>query len=88
MTKANQNTNLWRPIETAPRDGTDILIYSPEMEGCAIALASALEDDEEDESKKDHDLYDTWYDTWGDGTPMDVVPTHWMPLPTIPIVRL
>jgi hypothetical protein len=66
----------WRPIETAPRDGTHILVWvhddSPlrrylgeHQSGCSIAA---------------------WTDHNGGGWAMNRFgePTHWMPLPTPP----
>lgn len=61
----------WRPIETAPKDDTKFL-------GCEPA----------------HDYYFVCWKEWknDDGSPVyfngDVVvePTHWMPLPAVPVV--
>ncbi len=70
----------WQPIETAPRDGSDVLVfggtYSSECISCefygvafnAVAIA--------------------WWDerskTWNGGDLVTHNPTHWMPLPEPP----
>ena len=78
----------WQPIETAPRDGTAILLYEPfdprwsrmkpgnrPMDVLCIGLGRWHSPDYE----PDH---------WGDGfEPWEKLmesPTHWMPLPEFP----
>jgi hypothetical protein len=72
----------WQPIETAPRDGTDILLAFP---GYKRACIGHYYDRTEmkfgqvvRESRGWHDGY--WLHI-GDEVPE---PTHWMPLPTLP----
>ena len=77
---ANSSPLGWRPIETAPKDGTNVLIYgnwtadlkSPTIEEKEIFIA--------------HWSYDEWYI---EGTelyaPTVSHATHWMPLPDPPI---
>ena len=80
----------WQPIETAPKDGTPVLIWTPE--GHDIASYSPREDD--GQQSMGHDA--GW---WGCLTPADpgrhmgnpdyyreaeCQPTHWMPLPEPP----
>lgn len=74
----------WRPIETAPKDGTPILIWQPdnrhhdEIDGCkfddpryAIGYWRAWAKSE-------------WDMGWGNRNQAHVNPTHWMPLPAPP----
>ena len=58
----------WQPIETAPKDGREVLVAVDKSYtgGVLVALWCA-----HDEAWKDWDL-----DTWE--------PTHWMPLPEPP----
>lgn len=61
----------WRPIETAPRDGTAILVTAPDVE-CEVTIAYFQRGR----------LYSIF-----DGKPFGgwVTPTtHWMPLPKPP----
>ena len=60
----------WQPIETAPKDGTWILVYTPENE----------------EFKGGHSVATWAMNTWiYDGMcPEEWPPTHWMPLPQPP----
>lgn len=90
----------WRPIETAPRDGTPILIFEP---GAGWAgnprewhmPRGALRTDECGYELSDPRLL--WYDDrrfaigywrpwggWGNRNSATVNPTHWQPLPTPP----
>lgn len=77
----------WQPIETAPKDGTDIMLSN----GVVVAEGHWLHreggiterrdldgryiDQDEDEG------YDGWIDWFGGMLPE---PTHWMPLPAQP----
>jgi hypothetical protein len=64
----------WRPIATAPRDGTGIIVYSPEAEeSFCVFTAHCLEGPPGE--------FD-WYDVC-EG-PVDVTLTHWQPLPPPP----
>jgi hypothetical protein len=84
MTDSNdlQDANGWRPIETAPKDGTDILLYVQEE----ITSGSWSE-------RKSFDGRDIscWVyaelDEHGCGCCSDKgePPTHWMPLPDPPL---
>jgi hypothetical protein len=61
---------LWRPIETAPKDGTDILVYCGPASDPIWGIACW-----------DEGAWRLWNDAewrrhdW---------PTHWMPLPPLP----
>jgi len=80
----------WQPIETAPKDGTTVLLgyYNRSgkwrtVRGCWYSDAQIAEDWEEP-----HDGEAGWYETAenADDTPncWNCSPTHWMPLPTPP----
>ena len=77
----------WQPIETAPRDGTAILLFIPDgytlcglTDGVVIGHWSAADLPAD---APEHD--DNWYQLNQDGGfPCDILPTHWMPLPEPP----
>lgn len=80
----------WRPIETAPKDGTEVLVATVDW----VATASWDAEHEpvsrdEDGNELDYDQW-TWEGAWlGDGlnsdeSPIVYDPTHWMPLPAPP----
>lgn len=71
----------WQPIETAPRDGRNLLLWDADSQSHEIALWS-----------EPHQL---WAIDYTDSMPPSAhakvspsntcyVPTHWMPLPTPP----
>ena len=73
-------TTQWRPIETAPMDGTDILCWcvEPEFEGeenphteQRVCFFGQMQED-----------YSCWMSHYG----YEQRPTHWMPLPKPPSV--
>lgn len=64
----------WQPIETAPRDGTRILFYTPGDEETGwLGIVTESHYDK-------HGLVDLFVPQWQDG----LEPTHWMPLPDPP----
>ncbi len=68
--KALRGANQWRDIETAPRDGSEILCWVRDCEEHQVLW---------------------WCDAghwrrWGD-TYENYAPTHWMPLPTAPVIK-
>lgn len=75
-------TSEWQPIETAPRDGTAILVYGQgllrELDGnCAVVRWDGLE----------HSSIKWWQIHEGKHGPYDLrgpSPTHWQPLPDPP----
>lgn len=73
-------TTDWRPIETAPRDDTRILLYAT-LRGASLGGH---------DQKKDYGkwvvigAWSTCYETWVDGSQCTPEPTHWMPLPAPP----
>lgn len=68
--------SLWRPIDTAPRDGTDILLFFPHL-GDRHSPSGIIEGSWFSSSKKTDDGWDTMIGSIGE-------PTHWMPLLTPP----
>jgi biotin carboxyl carrier protein len=75
----------WQPIETAPKDGTVVLVFDGQFVG--TALFSAWERDERGLviglEPEDTNPPDCWEWT-GDGSEVGPTPTHWMPLPAAP----
>lgn len=68
--------SAWQPIETAPRDWTDVLVFAPEQDGSNTGgVAMGWYDPE----------VQKWFanDIWGTLT---LYPTHWMPLPAAPAI--
>jgi len=69
---------LWQPIETAPKDGTEILVY-----GIATGELGGVH--EEPEVWKVSWFFKDWSLCGGEGYSVWVdSPTHWMPLPEAP----
>ena len=78
----------WKTMESAPKDGTEIIAYRPDQ-GVFTCRWSTMEE------LVDHDINgdpieeynenqeDWWHDRWG-WLELDCAPTHWMPLPTPP----
>jgi hypothetical protein len=65
----------WKPIESAPKDGTDLLLFSEEVgfaAGCFF-------------TREEAGCFCGWFGTCADGRVI-TNPTHWMPLPPPPIV--
>lgn len=87
----------WRPIETAPRDGTAILIFEPKghygqldnWEMPRGVVAHSYRSDDPRLIRFDDYRYAVGYwrpgGGWGNRNCADVEPTHWMPLPTPPV---
>jgi hypothetical protein len=80
----------WQPIETAPKDGTEILLYPQYVIGWWefgdnewMVMAIPLKED----GTIEHDWkeFRRWYCVYayrGGGQP-----THWMPLPEPPVIN-
>ena len=61
----------WQPIETAPIDGTEVLVFGPKQDGVYLAAYKY----------GDWCVAGPWDDGW---TELLSPPTHWMPLPEPP----
>lgn len=77
--------NTWKPIETAPKDGTRILLYGNKLTFCGRWFDK--EEIEEWENPEDLDegwyeenLFHQCYETYC----FKVDPTYWQPLPEPP----
>jgi len=71
----------WQPFETAPRDGTEILVY---REDAGVFTAHYVEEDAHLSSylnPPEGDFY--WFSATGEDLTNDM-PTHWRPLPDGP----
>jgi len=84
----NRELGAWQPIETAPKDGTAVLLCwavdadkkmidwqkEPETAGVFVQVASWWE------------IEDSWivYASLVKENPLHFTPTHWMPLPKPP----
>lgn len=62
---------IWRPIETAPKDGASVLMSNGKWISIGFYTATGWGDDEPP----------GWY---SDDSPSRAHPTHWMPLPAPP----
>lgn len=62
---------MWQPIETAP-DNQDVLVYCPDASEEARIMIC-------------HFFLGDWHEQNPSiGAPLDVEPSHWMPLPSLP----
>lgn len=83
MTAAEIAAQAWRPIESAPKN-IYVLAYFPDAtEQERILIAGLLE------FQGDPDPAE-WWEISADAhpNPIDVTPTHWMPLPPPPVSPL
>jgi len=72
--------NTWQPIETAPKDGTKIVVYCPKF-----GVVSPAYWDEKAYAKKPRPYWTHWGEfLWGRQQTRDYQPTHWMQLPEAP----
>lgn len=89
----------WLPIETAPKDGTDILLYAPagEWEGRPTDARTTVGHwTTEEECRRqigdcggecrcpEYDHDDPYWLSWDGGFLPELPPTHWQPLPAAP----
>lgn len=61
----------WQPINRAPQDGTNVLLYGRPTTASALEIVVGCFEEG-----------DTW--GWCDNRGHDFYPTHWMPLPKFP----
>jgi hypothetical protein len=66
--------NDWQPIETAPKDGTTVIVYDPAY--AQPVVPGAWDSEEEAEGGQTWRASDAEWDRLN--------PTHWMPLPAPP----
>lgn len=66
----------WQPIETAPKDGTELLLFSAGQIDCGYWSTSVWV-----ASGGAWIIYESRSDT------VELSPTHWMPLPEPPIMK-
>lgn len=69
----------WLPIGTAPKDGTDLLLFSPDAAEPNVFIGFWVEFHDPISGHVESD----WTDTWT-SKEIDAYPTHWMPLPATP----
>jgi len=78
---------IWEPIATAPKDGTEILLYCGPAGDPVLAVghwAKGLNEKYRGISPfTDADFKDGWCCEYGPRESLDW-PTHWMPLPMLP----
>jgi hypothetical protein len=68
----------WQPIETAPKDGTNILLWCP-LPGSGYAIVGICHTT----TRANGDKVPVWLDAY-EGEDI-YQPSHWMPLPEPPI---
>ena len=71
----------WQPIETAPKDGTAILVFPPSLSGVQASIAKW----DKDEYARRPKPYWKRLDAHGRAfISREKPPTHWMPTPPPP----
>lgn len=87
-----EQISTWQPIDSAPKDGTEILAY---REDCGIFIArytscdAFCSEEEIEQMSEDDILKDDWFCAdflAGGRLEGSEVPTHWMPLPEEPLI--
>ena len=80
----------WKPIETAPKDGTEILAW---RDDCGVFIASytsasafPLTQAEIDDLDEETLFAEDWFTQWPQALRLEgsEVPTHWQPIPAAP----
>lgn len=83
----------WQPIETAPKDGTEILLYGPSSYGPRVTVGHWMTDKEcqirtgdcgGDCRCDEYEYCDPIWTSWDGGFTTEWPCTHWMPLPNPP----
>jgi hypothetical protein len=70
----------WQPIETAPKDGTNIMVYCPRLGVCCPATWN-----DDKYAKKRRPYWTHWGQSiWGVSLVREDQPTRWMPMPQPP----
>jgi hypothetical protein len=70
----------WRSMNSAPRDGRDVLLYCPDFKETEIAFYR------ESEASAQHGRV-VWELPKDGGCLAENVPSHWHPMPTPPRIR-
>ena len=95
LAKADYQVSEWRPIETAPKDGTEVLVYV-EVATVPVAHIAFYRSAEQWETEGQYcggwDSVEEWEGWWSyvrhsvTQEKLDDIttPTHWMPLPSPP----
>lgn len=74
----------WRDVETAPKDGTPVLITNPVRGGVWVAkFSERYQSGMRPENPWFSLMLNTW---WHEHQYASMIPTHWMPLPPPPAV--
>ena len=68
----------WQPIDTAPRDGTSVLLFLP-TGAQTVGCWDPDFDDLDEPGWTDYTV-----ESWAYEEVVRLYPTHWMPLPTPP----
>jgi hypothetical protein len=78
---------MWQPIETAPKDGTEVLLFYPEMQ-TAVRVGywyhSVTTMNGKVTSDSAHWSADPTLGFWLGEKRKPILPSHWMPLPAAP----
>lgn len=75
--------NTWQPISTAPKDGTELLLFVKNRAGLPGCLVAHYQPG--GHCIQDHpEIAEGWYFFSGRQFDLATQPTHWMPLPSDP----
>jgi hypothetical protein len=100
LTPREPSDGGWRPIETAPKDGTEILLGAPaqvfrgQPTEPRSTIGHWMTDEECREPVGDcggecrcpeYKFHDPYWISWDGGFTEEHPPTHWMPLPSRPV---
>jgi len=80
-----QTMNQWQKIESAPKDGTLILLYRPTAFDWGKVTIGKYDNDSC--AKKQRPFWEMWFKIGGVTESRSWVPTHWMPLPEQPKIE-
>lgn len=69
--------SAWQPIETAPKDGTWVLLFSPDAEPDTPFIGQWRD-------VEDYPDGGAWWENNGSSYCIDADPSHWQPLPESP----
>jgi hypothetical protein len=79
---------MWQPIETAPRDGTQVLLYAPGRLTYGAwsepSTTPRIKYQDGFAPEPEWDEFEPYWASWDGGFTEKAPPTHWMPLPPPP----